>query len=533
MSPAVDKCGQVVAAKGARLTSLYPADALTLKGCNRTVRGLTTWPGDACAAASVTRITVSSSGREGTTHMTSKRESTSPTPDADPASEDVAPETHQVTRKDVRTAVSSSTIGTSIEWYDFFLYGTAAGLVFDRLFFPTTDPVVGTLLAYATFAIGFVARPLGGLVFGHLGDKVGRKRTLVTTMYIMGIATFLIGAVPTYDQIGLWAPVILIVLRIAQGIAIGGEWGGAVLLSVEYAPKGRRGFYGSFPQMGIAFGLLMGTGAFTLLSVLMTEESFLAWGWRLAFFASIALVIVGIYLRSKIAETPAFRAAKASVENLEQTVPLTQLLKNRVCRRHLLLGMGSRYAEGVSYNLWAVFLISFATGTVGFASLDILLSLMITSVVLAIFIPIWGRVSDAVPRRTVYSAGAVALALLVFPAFQVIQTGSWILFTVTLVALLGIVHPMMYGPQAAFYAELFPAKNRYTGISLVYQMSGIIAGGLTPAILTYLLSSGGVNFALGYVVTTCVVTVVCTAAIRTRDVNAMNDDRDVVVEGNV
>ncbi len=440
---------------------------------------------------------------------------------------------HLVTRKEVQTAVSSSTIGTSIEWYDFFLYGTAAGLVFDQLYFPSGDGTVATLLAYGTFAVGFVARPLGGLVFGHLGDRIGRKKTLVTTMYIMGISTFLIGAVPTYDQIGVWAPVILVLLRIAQGIAIGGEWGGAVLLSVEYAPKNQRGFFGSFPQLGIAFGLLLGTGAFTLLSIMMTEESFLAWGWRIAFFASIALVVVGVYLRSKIAETPAFRAAQADAATRERTVPLTQLVNDRISRRHLLLGMGTRYAEGVSYNLWAVFIISFTTGTVGFQHLDVLVSIMIAAVVLAVFIPLWGRVSDSVPRRVVFSAGAVALALAVYPAFWAIQTESWVLLTVVLIFVLGIIHPAMYGPQAAFYAELFPAETRYSGISIVYQMSGIVAGGLTPMILTWLLDAGGVNLALGYVVFTCIVTVACVAAIRPGDIRSVDDRRDVVVEGTV
>lgn len=448
-----------------------------------------------------------------------------------PSANSPAPSTanHRVTLKEVRTAVSSSTIGTSIEWYDFFLYGTAAGLVFDRLYFPGGSDFVGTLLAYATFAIGFVARPLGGLVFGHLGDRIGRKKTLVTTMYIMGTATFLIGAVPTYDQIGYWAPVILVLLRIAQGVAIGGEWGGAVLLSVEYAPRNRRGFYGSFPQMGIAFGLLLGTGAFTLLSVTMSEAAFLAWGWRIAFFASIVLVIVGVYLRSKISETPAFRAARADVDELEQAVPLAQLLKDRISRRHLLLGMGSRYAEGVSYNLWAVFLISFATGVVGLPQLDVLLSLMAAAVVLLFFIPLWGRVSDSVSRRGVFAVGAVGLAILVYPAFWAIQTGSWAWLTVALVVALGIVHPMMYGPQAAFYAELFPARTRYSGISIVYQLSGIVAGGLTPMILTGLLAARGIDWALAYVVATCVVTVACVLAIRARDMRAVDDVRDVEV----
>ena len=369
-----------------------------------------------------------------------------------------------MSKKDVRTAVSSSTIGTTIEWYDFFLYGTAAGLVFDRLYFPTGDSIVGLLLSYGTFAVGFLARPLGGLVFGHLGDRIGRKKTLVTTMYIMGIATFLIGAIPTYEQIGIWAPITLILLRIAQGIAIGGEWGGAVLLSVEYAPKSRRGLFGSFPQMGLAFGLLLGTGVFTLLSVFMSDEAFLAWGWRIAFFVSILLVVVGVYLRSKIAETPSFRAAQKKAEGRERQIPLTELLKDRISRRHLLLGMGTRYAEGVAYNLWAVFIIAFATGTVGFSQLEVLLSLMIAAVVLAIFIPVWGRVSDAIPRRVVFGSGALVLVAIIYPAFWAIQSGSWFLLTAVLVVSLGVLYPLMYGSQAAFYAELFPPATRYSGI---------------------------------------------------------------------
>ncbi|WP_436326202.1 MFS transporter [Brevibacterium sp. FAM 27836] len=401
-----------------------------------------------------------------------------------------------MTKKDVRTAVSSSTIGTTIEWYDFFLYGTAAGLVFDHLYFPTGDSIIGLLLSYGTFAVGFLARPLGGLFFGHLGDRIGRKKTLVTTMYIMGIATFLIGAIPTYEQIGIWAPIALILLRIAQGIAIGGEWGGAVLLSVEYAPKTRRGFFGSFPQMGLAFGLLLGTGAFTLLNLSMSDEAFLSWGWRIAFFFSVLLVIVGIYLRTKIAETPSFRAAQKQVESVERKIPLAELLKDRLSRRHLLLGMGTRYAEGVAYNLLAVFIITFATGTAGFSQLEVLLSLMISAVALAVFIPVWGRVSDAIPRRIVFGSGALILVAIVYPAFWAIQLGSWLLLTGVLVVALGVIYPLMYGSMAAFYAELFPPATRYSGISIVYQVSGIFASGMTPFILTWLLGGFGLNAAL-------------------------------------
>lgn len=439
---------------------------------------------------------------------------------------------HRVSKKDVTTAVSSSTIGTTIEWYDFFLYGTAAGLVFDRLYFPTGDSIVGLLLSYGTFAVGFLARPLGGLFFGHLGDRIGRKKTLVTTMYIMGIATFLIGAIPTYAQIGIWAPIILILLRIAQGIAIGGEWGGAVLLSVEYAPKNRRGFFGSFPQMGLAFGLLLGTGAFTLLNLFMSDEAFLSWGWRIAFFVSILLVIVGIYLRSKIAETPSFRAAQKQVQSVERKIPLAELLKDRLSRRHLLLGMGTRYAEGVAYNLLAVFIITFATGAAGFSQLEVLLSLMISAVALAVFIPLWGRISDAISRRIVFGSGALILVAIIYPAFWAIQLGSWLLLTGVLVVALGVVYPLMYGSMAAFYAELFPPATRYSGISIVYQVSGIFASGMTPFILTWLLDGFSLNVALAYVAFSCAVTLICTWLIRDRDVRAIGDmESDVTVDG--
>jgi MFS family permease len=444
---------------------------------------------------------------------------------------DLTVNTHRVSKKDVRTAVSSSTIGTTIEWYDFFLYGTAAGLVFDRLYFPTGDSVIGLLLSYGTFAVGFLARPLGGLLFGHLGDRIGRKKTLVTTMYIMGIATFLIGAIPTYEQIGIWAPIALILLRVAQGIAIGGEWGGAVLLSVEYAPKTRRGFFGSFPQMGLAFGLLLGTGAFTLLNLLMSDDAFLSWGWRIAFFFSILLVIVGIYLRTKIAETPSFRAAQKQVESVERKIPLAELLKDRLSRRHLLLGMGTRYAEGVAYNLLAVFIITFATGTAGFSQLEVLLSLMISAVALAVFIPVWGRASDAIPRRIVFGSGALILIAILYPAFWAIQSGSWLLLTGVLVIALGVVYPLMYGSMAAFYAELFSPAIRYSGISIVYQVSGIFASGMTPFILTWFLDGFGLNAALTYVVFSCTVTLACTCLIRERDVRAVSvTESDVTVD---
>ncbi len=271
--------------------------------------------------------------------------------------------TSQVTRKEIRTVMISCIVGTTVEWYDFFLYGVAAGIVFNQLFFPSQDPVVGTLLAFATFAVGFVARPVGGLIFGHIGDRIGRKRTLIMTMLIMGVATFAIGLIPSYASIGVAAPIILIVLRVLQGVAIGGEWGGAVLMAVEYAPPNRRGLFGSLPQMGLALGLILGTGVFALLETALSDDDFLVWGWRIAFLFSAVLVFVGLYIRLKVLETPAFRKLEEREE--KAAVPAVELFRGRMNRRHIWLGMGARWVEGVIFNAFAVFAIAYGVDTVG------------------------------------------------------------------------------------------------------------------------------------------------------------------------
>lgn len=258
----------------------------------------------------------------------------------------------EISHKDLRAVMISCVVGTTVEWYDFFLYGMAAGLVFDKLFFPNSDPLMGTLLAFATFAVGFVARPIGGLIFGHIGDRIGRKKTLVATMIIMGVATFLIGVIPTHAAIGAAAPVLLVIFRLAQGIAVGGEWGGAVLMAVEYAPPGKRGFYGGFPQVGLAIGLVLGTGVFAGLGAVMSDGAFLVWGWRIAFMLSAVLVGVGLFIRLKVMETPAFR--KLAQAETRATIPALELIRDRGSRRNTFLGMGSRWAEGVAFNLWAV-----------------------------------------------------------------------------------------------------------------------------------------------------------------------------------
>jgi metabolite-proton symporter len=432
-----------------------------------------------------------------------------------------------VSKSELRTVVASSLVGTTVEWYDFFLYGTAAGIVFPKLFFPSSEPAVGTLLAFATFAVGFVARPVGGLIFGHIGDRIGRKNTLVATMLIMGVATFLIGVIPTYAAIGITAPILLVVLRVAQGIAVGGEWGGAVLMAVEYAPHGKRGFYGSMPQIGLAIGLALGTGVFALVGFVLPDSAFLSWGWRVAFMLSAILVGVGLYIRLKVMETPAFR--KLEKTEAKATVPAVQMIKDPLSRRHLMLGMGSRWAEGVAFNMWAVFTISYGTGTLHLGKQPILLAVMAAAATMILFIPVFGRLADRFDRRHLYTAGIVLLAAAALPALALMGTGNTAVVVVTIVLVLGVVYPIVYAPEASLFAELFPTRVRYTGISVVYQLSGIVASGLTPLILAYLLRSagGGISLIVGYVVVVSVISAVCTLAIRKRDMftDIVDDDR--------
>lgn len=419
----------------------------------------------------------------------------------------------EIPAKDLRTVILSSVIGTTIEWYDFFLYGTAAGLVFGKVFFPGRDPVVGTLLAFATFALGFVARPVGGLIFGHIGDRIGRKRTLVTTMMIMGAATTLIGLVPSYHSIGILAPVLLVVLRLAQGIAIGGEWGGAVLLAVEYARPGRRGLFGSWPQIGVALGLLLGTGAFSALGAALDDKAFVSYGWRIAFLLSALLVAVGVFLRLRVLETPVFRVMRANQQ--EASVPALELLRDRACRRHLLLGIGSRFAEGVAFNTWGVFIITYGTGRLGMPRADVLGVVMASAAVMTVAIPLFGSASDRWGRRRTVALGAALFAVLVYPVFSAFEIGSLGVFAACMIVVFGICYPMMYGPQAALYCELFPANVRYTGISLVYQFSGIFASGLTPIVLAALLGADRSPWLMvGYLALTGVISTVCTLATR-------------------
>ena len=388
----------------------------------------------------------------------------------------------------VRRVVTASLVGATIEWYDFFLYGVVAGIVFNKLYFPTTDPLVSTLLAYGTFAVGFVTRPLGGVIFGHFGDRIGRKTMLVITLLIMGTATFLIALVPTYAQIGIWAPILLLVLRVFQGIGLGGEWGGAVLMAFEYAPREKRGLYASLPQIGLAIGLCLASGIVALLSYLLTDAQFLAWGWRVAFLLSVTLVAVGVYIRLNILETPEFTRVKQLQS--ESRMPFAEMISKHGA--NVLAGMGARYIDGVFFNVFAVFSIGYLAGTLKFSRTDALLGVMAAALIMCFFIPLFGALSDRIGRTRVYAWGSLITALASYPAFwlMVNSQGSAAQVWLAIVIPFGIFYASIYGPEAALFCELFPTRVRYSGISFVYQFSGIFASGLTPIIATALLRQG-------------------------------------------
>lgn len=401
----------------------------------------------------------------------------------------------------------ASFIGTTIEWYDFFLYGTAAALVFNRLFFPTFDPLAGTLAAFGTYAVGFIARPVGGIVIGHYGDRVGRKSMLVLTLVIMGVATMLIGVLPTYAQAGPWAAAGLVLLRLAQGFGVGGEWGGAILMAVEHAPPRRRGYYGSWPQIGVPAGLLLSTAVFTGFSRL-PDAAFLTWGWRIPFLLSGVLVVVGLVIRLRLFETPAF--ARMKFESREARRPILEVLRRH--RREVLVAIGARCAENGAFYIYSVFVLVYATQHAGLDRQTVLGGVLIGAAVDLVAMPFYGALSDRVGRRPVYLFGAVMTGLLAFPLFWLIDTRSAPLVWLGLVLSFAFCHAAMYGPQAAFFAELFGTRVRYTGASLGSQLASVVAGGLAPFIATALLARYGRDAVALYVVGLAVVTTVAVTA---------------------
>ncbi|MGW7266174.1 MFS transporter [Streptomyces sp. NPDC054842] len=401
------------------------------------------------------------------------------------------------TPSSLKRIVAASLIGTTIEWYDFFLYGSAAALVFNELFFPNSEPLVGTLLSFLTYAVGFAARPIGALVFGHYGDRLGRKKLLVLSLLLMGGATFAIGLLPTYGTIGVAAPVLLTVLRLVQGFALGGEWGGAVLLVSEHGDAKRRGFWASWPQTGAPAGQLLATGVLSLLTATLSDGAFGSWGWRIPFLLSGVLVMVGLWIRLSVDESPVFKEALAQAEARKaaeaasasasepEKMPLVSVLRHHW--RDVLVAMGARMAENISYYVITAFILVYATTSAGVSKQTALNAVLIASAVHFAVIPAWGALSDRVGRRPVYLLGAAGVGLWMFPFFRLIDTGGF--GNLILAVTVGLVfHGAMYAPQAAFFSEMFATRMRYSGASIGAQFASVAAGAPAPLIATALLA---------------------------------------------
>ena len=403
-----------------------------------------------------------------------------------------------------RKVAFASLIGTTIEWYDFFIFGTAAALIFNQVFFPSFDPVTGTLAAFASFSVGFIARPFGGAVFAHYGDKVGRKPMLVYSLLLMGAATLLMGLLPGYASIGVWAPILLVVLRFAQGFGVGGEWGGAALMAVEHAPEHRRGFYGAWPQVGVPAGLLLGTGAYAVLSATLTDEQFLEWGWRVPFLASALLIAVGMWIRLAVAESPVFQEALDAKSTAR--MPVLDALKTYP--KEIALAAGSFVATHATFYVGSVWLISYATTNLGYDRTTILnanaaLSLSDIPMILA-----FGLLSDYVGRRTMFLTGMAGLAFFAVPYFMLVSTSNiWLFMLGSLIV--QACRCAVYGPLPAYFAEQFSTRMRYSGSSLAFQFAAIL-GGMAPLVCTALIAlTGSLYSVAAFVIVIALVSLTC------------------------
>jgi metabolite-proton symporter len=413
-------------------------------------------------------------------------------------------------RTQLRRAIIASTIGTTIEWYDFFLYSTVTGLVFAKLFFPTSDPLTGTLEAFAVYAVGFAARPIGAAIFGHYGDRIGRKSTLIATLVLMGFATFAVALVPTYDQIGIWGAVLLTVLRFLQGVGVGGEWGGSVLLSMEWSRSDHtRGFIASWPQFGVPCGLFLANLAVLALSQ-MSGDQFLSWGWRVPFALSLILVVVGVYIRLGILETPTF--ARLVAERKVERTPILEVIRTQP--REILLSAFARMSEQAPFYIFTAFIFAYGTGTLNVSRDFLLVAVLSASVLSFIWIPLFGHISDRIGRKKMYMLGALTTGIFGFAYFGMLDTGSLVLIFIAIVLSL-VPHDMQYGPQAALIAESFPGRLRYSGASLGYQLASVIAGGPAPLIAAWLFARTHSPYAIaGYIAVCAVISLIATAMMR-------------------
>lgn len=381
-----------------------------------------------------------------------------------------------------RRVLIGSLSGSAIEWFDFFLYATAAAFIFDKQFFPSDDPLVSLMLSYLSLSLTFFIRPFGGVLFSHLGDRIGRKKTLVVTLSLMGGATVAIGLLPTHDQVGLLAPTLLIILRIIQGMAIGGEWGGALLLAYEYAPENRRGFFGSVPQTGITIGMLLSTLAFALVSQL-PADAFESWGWRLPFLASIILVAVGLWIRKGLNETPAFQEAKDSGQVAK--LPIKDTLRDHW--RSVLVAIGAKVVETGPFYIFAIFVVSYATGVLDFEQSLVLNSVSFAALVSTFMILAMGALADRVGRKPVYLVGTALIALFSAPFFMLLDVGmNWVVFVAVTLGL-GVFWPPVTATLGTLTSEIFTTRVRYTGVTLGYQIGAALAGGTAPLLATWML----------------------------------------------
>jgi MFS transporter, MHS family, shikimate and dehydroshikimate transport protein len=410
----------------------------------------------------------------------------------------------------VQVALASA-IGTTVEYYDFTLYATATALVFNKLFFPSNDPLLGSLAAFATFFVGYCARPVGGILFGHFGDRIGRRTMLLLTVLIMGLGTFLIGLMPTYAEIGVGAPILLLTLRLLQGIGLGGEYGGGMVMAVEHAPERKRGLCSALVHIGVPAGFLIPIALMGGLSAWLPEDRFLAWGWRLPFLASVLLVLLALFIRFRISESPAFQAEAA--RRAPAAIPAVEAVRNHW--KDILLGIGAKIAESGLFNIYAVFAITYAVTVHHLPKTMVLNGILAACLVECLTLPVFGSLSDRWGRKPVYIMGALFQAALAFPFFLLMDTANPAMIWLAVALGLGLGHGAMYGAQGAFFSELFPARVRYSGLSLVQQIGPILGGGLSPLIATALLASYGTPRAVAvYMTGIAVLSAVCAAALR-------------------
>ena len=415
--------------------------------------------------------------------------------------------------KDYLLAGWASMAGTTIEWYDFFLYGTAAALVFNKIFFPTLDPILGTLAAFATYGVGFIGRPMGGIVFGHYGDRLGRKAMLLVTLLLMGVPSMIIGLIPSYQSIGYWAAGLLVAMRFLQGMAVGGEWGGAVLMAVEHAPPGRKGFFGSLPQTGVGFGLILSSLAMTAVAAL-PEADLLAWGWRIPFLASIVLVLVGWLIRVRVPESPDFERIKARGEAVK--APVLRAIQQHP--RALFLIIVARSAENTWFYLVVAFALAYAANQLKIPKVDVLHAITAGAVLSLFTMPYCGYLSDKIGQKRLFLIGLLVMCLFAAPFFSLLETLNGTAVWWAMVLGVGVVFPILYAPESQLFASQFPPEIRYSGISLSVQIAGVLGGGIAPMIATWLLSMGGgkPHYVVAYIVGLGLVSVVCTALMRIR-----------------